>query len=257
MHGLGRTAEILAWNETRVLKLFRRGWSLSAATLEESVARAVFDAGLPAPAVYGITKVEGRHGIIYERIDGPSMLKELISQPEKLVHFANLFAKLHAQMHAVPIGGLPPQRQRLEKKIRKAKPLPESKRKAALRTLDKLPDDHVLCHGDFHPDNILVSHRGPVVIDWIDATRGNPHADIARTLLLLHQGEPLQPYNIDEEQLASLRSLFIDTYLTAYTKIRTVPLERIELWRLPVTAARLSEGIKKEESRLLSIIETL
>ena len=103
--GLGRTAEILAWDDDRILKLFRDGWSLSAVKWEENVARTVSDAGLPVPAVHGIMEVDGRHGIIYERVDGPSMLKELISKPEKLEHFANLFAKLHTQMHALQIRG--------------------------------------------------------------------------------------------------------------------------------------------------------
>lgn len=34
-------------------------------------------------------------------------------------------------------------------------------------------------------------------------------------------------------------------------------LENIELWRLPITVARLSEGIKEEEAHLLSTVETL
>lgn len=255
--GLGRTAEILVWDDDRILKLFRDDWSLSTVKWEENVARTVSDAGLPVPAVHGIMEVDGRHGIIYERVDGPSMLKELISKPEKLEHFANLFAKLHTQMHALQIRGLPSQRQQLKKKILNAKPLSEGGRKAALIALEKLPDDNVLCHGDFHPDNILMSTQGPVVIDWSDATRGNPYADIARTLLLLQQGEPQQPFNIGKEQIASMRSLFIDIYLKSYVKIRPVSLESIELWRLPITAARLSEGIKEEEDRLLSIVETL
>jgi uncharacterized protein (TIGR02172 family) len=255
--GLGRTAEILAWDENQILKLFRDGWSISSVEWEENVARKVSEAGLPVPAVFGIVKVENRHGIIYERVDGSSMLQELVSKPRELEHFASMFARLHAQMHCLKIKGLPPQRQLLEKKIHNAKPLSETRRNATLKALHKLPDDDVLCHGDFHPDNILMSSRGPVVIDWNDATQGNSQADIARTLLLLNQGEPLQPFRLDVEQIQSIRSLFINAYLKRYAQIRPICLGSIESWRLPVAAARLSEGIKEEESRLLSIVETL
>ena len=168
-----------------------------------------------------------------------------------------MFAKLHTQMHTLQLTGLPSQREQLERKIRDAEPLPENSKNAALRVLRKLPDGDALCHGDFHPDNILISSRGPVVIDWNDATRGNPHADIARTLLLLQQGDPQQPVNVDREQISFIRSSFINNYLKSYTKTRPISLEKIELWRLPVAAARLSEGIKEEENRLLSIVETL
>lgn len=255
--GLGRTAEILVWDDNRILKLFREDWSLSSVKWEENVARTVSEAGLPVPAVYGIVEVDGRHGIIYDNVDGPSMLGELVSKPEELEHFASVFAKLHAQMHSLEIRGLASQRQQLEKKIHNAKPLSEDKRKAALKALDKLPDDNVLCHGDFHPDNILMSTRGPTIIDWNDATQGNPRADVVRTLLLLQQGEPLQPFKLDAEQIQSMRNLFIDTYLRRYAQIRSISLRNIKSWRLPIAAARLSEGIKEEESRLLSIVETL
>ncbi|MGD8505567.1 MAG: aminoglycoside phosphotransferase family protein [Candidatus Bathyarchaeota archaeon] len=255
--GFGRTAEIVVWDENRILKLFRDGWSISSVKWEETVARAVYEAGLPVPAVYGVIEKDGRHGIIYERVYGPSMLQKLISKPEELEHFAFMFAELHAQMHSLKIRKLPSHRQQLEKKICNAKVLLNVRMEAVLKALQQLPDDNVLCHGDFHPDNILMSASGPVVIDWNDATQGNPDADIARTLLLLKQGEPVQPFELDSERIQSMRNLFIKTYLRRYDQVRPISLANIELWRLPVAAARLSEDIKEEESRLLSIVEML
>jgi thiamine kinase-like enzyme len=195
------------------------------------------------------------------------MLEELIAKPDELEQFAKLFAELHVKMHSIKIGGLPSQRQRLEEKIRNAKPLSEKRKNAALNTLRQLADDNVLCHGDFHPDNILMSTQGPIVIDWNDATLGNPHADIARTLLLLNPNKDLivdyltqklgHQTKYDIEQIQASLNLFTDTYLKQYSQSCTISIDDIESWRLPVTAARLSEGIKEEESRLASIVETL
>lgn len=155
--GLGRTAEILAWDDDKVLKLFRGDWSPSAVKWEAKVAQTVFEAGLPVPAVYGIVEEKGRHGILYDRVDGSSMLNELTSQPEKLKHYADVFAKLHENMHSVEVEELPSLHQRLEDKIRSVKSLPEDLKQAALEALNTLPDDNKLCHGDFHPDNIQMS----------------------------------------------------------------------------------------------------
>jgi len=254
--GLGRTAEIFTWGDDQILKLFRDGWSRSSVEKEEKITRTVYEAGLPAPAVHGIVEVEGRHGIIYERVDGPSMLEELISKPGEAGHFVDIFAKLHAEMHSLEVTGLPSQRRQIEEKIRAAEVLSEDGRKAALKTLHRLPDGVAVCHGDFHPDNILMSPRGPVIIDWVDATKGNPHADIARTILLIQQGE-LPPGKEDAEHILSLRGLLIKAYLRLYSQIRSVSLEQIEAWRLPIAAVRLSERIPEEESRLLSIVERL
>ena len=43
-----------------------------------------------------------------------------------------------------------------------------------------------LCHGDFSPENIIVTKSGKLVaVDWVHATQGNASADVARTYLLL------------------------------------------------------------------------
>lgn len=260
--GVGRTAEILAWDDDQVLKLFRNDWSFSAVKWEEKVARTVSEAGVPVPAVHGIIEVEGRHGILYNRVDGPSMLKELMSlKSGKLEHFAGLFAKLHANMHSVRVEELPSQHQRLKEKIRNAKPLAKDLKQAALEALNKLPTDNMLCHGDFHPDNILMSPQGPIIIDWTDATKGMPEADIARTLMLLQKGQPpLAVHRIISrvaELLLKVRTRFTRAYLRRYRTIRSISIEDVKSWQLPVMAARLSEGIKEEESDLLSTLKTM
>ena len=53
-----------------------------------------------------------------------------------------------------------------------------------------LPDGDRLSHGDFHPANILMDGDEPVIIDWSNVTRGDPAADVARTLVILESGEP-------------------------------------------------------------------
>lgn len=44
------------------------------------------------------------------------------------------------------------------------------------------PRQHFLCHGDFHPGNLLVKNRKLVVIDWEDVRYDFPSKDIARLL---------------------------------------------------------------------------
>jgi Phosphotransferase enzyme family len=51
--------------------------------------------------------------------------------------------------------------------------------------LKNMPDDDRLCHGDFHPLNVLGEASQPFVIDWPDACRGDPTGDVCRSYLLL------------------------------------------------------------------------
>jgi aminoglycoside phosphotransferase (APT) family kinase protein len=55
----------------------------------------------------------------------------------------------------------------------------------ARQVLDGLPDGDRLCHGDYHPGNVLQAAGRIAVIDWGAATRGAPETDHARALLLL------------------------------------------------------------------------
>lgn len=251
----GRTAEIFAGGNGHILKLFRSWCPRTWAEQEFRIARAVKQAALPVPAVLDVVEVDGRTGIIYERIAGPSMLREFLSKPWRISRYACMLAELHAAMHGRQVSELPPQRLRLERKIQAAK-LPAAVKGAALSALGALPPGDALCHGDFHPDNILMSPNGPIIIDWPDATRGNPLADVARTLLLFRLGElpPATPHRwlLDLGRTATYR-----IYLTRYVKLRGVTASDIDAWRLPVAAARASEEIAEERPRLTVFIDAL
>jgi aminoglycoside phosphotransferase (APT) family kinase protein len=46
-----------------------------------------------------------------------------------------------------------------------------------------------LIHLDLHPMNVMMTPRGPVVIDWPNASRGDPSTDVALTWALMACGE--------------------------------------------------------------------
>ena len=52
-----------------------------------------------------------------------------------------------------------------------------------IECVKNISNDIRVCHGDFHPDNILVSSKEPIAIDWTNAYVGNPLGDVARTCL--------------------------------------------------------------------------
>ncbi len=254
--GRGRTAEVYAWGDGRALKLYYEGWPADEAEREAHKARVVYDSGAAAPAVDGVVTVDGRHGVVYERVDGLSLLNQTTAQPWTLIRSAHLLAELHAHMHTCRVSGLPSQRTRLEKEIRAAHPLSATLKHEALDALAQLPDDDVLCHGDFHPDNVVMSRRGPVILDWVTATSGHPLADVARTSLLMQMAA--LPSHLPGRRLIALgRALWHRLYLRRYCQLRGASVEDVSAWMLPVIAARLSEGIAEEVPQLLSTLEKL
>jgi len=253
---LGFTAEIYAWKNGQVLKLFNQGCSRATLETEAELTSMAYAAGIPVPAVGEILELEGRYGLVYERIDGLSMLQALVKQPWKFVVFARQLAVLQAAMHKIRVPEMLSQRDRLAGKIRRARLLSENLRQAALEALDQLPQDDKLCHGDFHPGNILLAGRGPVIIDWIDASRGNPLMDVARSTLLFGGG-PIPPGTPGAPMIRLLRRWFYLVYIRRYGELYPFDRKQLSKWIPVAAAARLDENITMDEGRLLSIAQTL
>ncbi|NJD59488.1 MAG: hypothetical protein FIA98_08825, partial [Anaerolineae bacterium] len=130
---VGLTAEIFAWREGCVLKLFRLGRSPQTLEYEARLSRAVHATGLPVPAVGDVIEMNGRFGLELERVDGPSMTEMLIRKPWKLPLFARQLANLQADMHTRQVPELPSQKECLISKISGAEKLPEQVRRGTSR----------------------------------------------------------------------------------------------------------------------------
>lgn len=92
---------------------------------EMALMRELHAAGFPVPAVMSAAGPD----LVMERVDGPTMLADLSWRPWRLRTHADLLADLMRRLHAIPVVG------------------------------------GQVVHGDLHPDNVILSARGPVVID--------------------------------------------------------------------------------------------
>ena len=248
----GREAEVYAWDGDAVLKLYRPGFGGYVA--EASVLAALDGRGV-APALAGTVEIDGRHGLILERVDGSDMLALLQRAPWRMLGLARTLAEAHVQVNLVQApADLPDLNRTLALRIESAT-MPAALRAFALQVLHKLPAGDRLCHGDLHPGNILVAPRRVRVIDWSGATRAVPAADHARTMLLLERADPLPGTPLLSRGLMSAgRSLFARAYAQAYRQRSQDPLRQIRLWAIVHAAARLTEGIAVEEPNLIAFL---
>jgi streptomycin 6-kinase len=100
--------------------------------------------GFPVPEVLEVLD----DALVLERVEGPSMLRVLRRHPWQVGRHARTLAELHSRLHEIPFEG------------------------------------ERLLHVDLHPDNVLVSPAGPVVIDWTNARAGDPLFDVAMTWVI-------------------------------------------------------------------------
>jgi hypothetical protein len=70
----GRTAEVYAWPDNQVLKLFYPWCPPDWVQHEVDIGQVISQFHLPAPKLIGQLTMDGRQGILYERLAGPAML---------------------------------------------------------------------------------------------------------------------------------------------------------------------------------------
>ena len=146
----GRASEIFDLGDGKVLRRFKAGGEpeREAAVMEHARTH-----GYPVPRVFEVAD----DAIVLERIAGPTMSADLRRRPWRLRRHAALLAQLHHRLHAI----------------------------AAPESLDGLGAGDRLLHLDLHPDNVILSAAGPVVIDWTNARRGDASTDVALTWVIL------------------------------------------------------------------------
>ena len=144
----GRASDILDLGDGLVLRRFKAGGD---AEREALVMRHAAGHGYPVPHVEDVRD----DGLVLERIEGPTMAAYLRRHPWALRRQAALLARLHAELHQIQT---PPQ-------------------------LNGTDSDRLL-HLDLHPENVLLSPAGPVVLDWTNAAAGEPALDAALTWVI-------------------------------------------------------------------------
>jgi Ser/Thr protein kinase RdoA (MazF antagonist) len=149
--GIGRSADVFAYGEGRVLRRYREPRDTEREVAAMELARRH---GFPAPAARAVNATD----IVMERLEGRTMLADLLQRPWLIARHASTLAELHERLHAIPAPGWLPA------------PVGEG--------------DAVL-HLDLHPENVILTARGPAVIDWPNAARGPEAADVAHTWLVL------------------------------------------------------------------------
>jgi len=254
--GIGRTAEVFAFGEGRVVKLLRPGFPDRLAEDEARVARAVAAVYPEAPACDGLVRIKGRLGVVLERLDGPSMETRARAGLWEVDRLARQLAALHAEMHASDGSGLPDQRDATHAAIARVESiLPPGAAAAAHERLDRLASGTSLCHGDLHPANVLLGRR-TVVIDWLTARCGSPAGDVARSVFLMRDAAMIDSTpRLARIAIQAVRGRFCRVYLATYRSLRAIDPEEIRAWRLPTLAARLAEGITAERPALVAEIE--
>jgi tRNA A-37 threonylcarbamoyl transferase component Bud32 len=255
--GIGRTAETFINDGGRALKLFYDFMPEEAARYEFSVSKKVAEVCDLAPVVYALKHREGRMGIEYELINGRMLVDLFPSHPLRIKVLARRMAVLHRAIHGCSLCTVRSATDVYEKSIKDYPDISDKARSVLLRFLEQ-SNGSVLCHGDFHPENILVGNTGNYkVIDWITAFYGDPLADVARSLYLMQSGKsPEKKPLLLRLAEAVFRRVIAKEYLQAYFQNSSIPENKLRIWDTIIRIHRYDEDIPEEREDLRRTIKS-
>jgi aminoglycoside phosphotransferase (APT) family kinase protein len=232
--GSGRNADAYDIGDGRVLRRYRDGRDARRVAAEAQVMAHARAGGVPVPEIFDVSGAD----IVMERAVGPTMLDVVGRRPWTLRSHARLLARLHDLVHQVPAAGLAG---------------------LALRSHfgDGQPgDDHVLLHTDLHPQNVILTGTGPMIIDWEGASYGPAMVDVALTWVIVGYSEIPPAPRVQVAVMRACQGAFTRAFVRAagpvdeswrHTAIRlrladpnTLPTEAVRLERL-AAAPRPSE----------------
>ena len=194
---------------------------------ERATQNALAELGYPAPRVLLAVTDESALGgpfLVMERLPGSVLTKA------RLINMSRVLVDLQLRLHALPpepllrafdregvsreVATFDGTLARLEQRVAGASLSGLVPAMRWLREHRRRDEGRpVICHGDFHPLNVLVD-RGKVsgVIDWSFALVGPPEYDVGATIALFRQG-PLDMPPVIRSVVDRMRTLFVGRYL--------------------------------------------
>jgi len=243
--GEGAMADVHAWAPGQVVKLFKPGVSRRLAWHEVHMTHTAFTSGAPAPQVFGLVNLEGRFGMVLEHLDGPTLLQLTRTGAMPRGQAGAILAGLcHAVHHTPPPPDVLPLRAWMEVSLQSSDgALPAPIATGVLALIDRLPPGDGLCHVDPHPGNVIMTAKGPRLVDWTFMMRAPAALDLGCCHMMLSEFAPLiaddperpRAVNVAVQSeyarlaglspaaLAAARELYMPVVCVFYLLVRAVP----------------------------------
>lgn len=238
--GKGATANVFDIGDNKVVKLFHDRYPQSAVINEWENSKLLNQIDIPIAKSYEMVTYGDQYGIIYDKINGVSLL-DIILQKYEVEKYATIMACMHKKILCKNLPAATSFKSIIQKNIECADGLTIKSKGRLLEILHTLPDNDGLCHGDFHFGNILMAQEGCYIIDFMNVCMGHKYFDIARTVYLI-EITPVPANMPDREKILDLKR----SATTIYLKEMGINREDLSDWLKVIVAARLSEVGNKQ-----------
>lgn len=241
---LKRNNKVIYKDGDRVIKVFDNSFSKSAVLKEALNLSLVEEAGLNVPELCEITEIEGKFAIVYKYIEGTPLSELIFSHPSKEDEYLNLFVDTQIDILSKKSpNSLVKVKDKMNERISQTRNLIEATVRYELHTsVLKMKDHAKICHGDFVPENIIITPDNQVyVLDWSHTTQGNASSDAAKTYINL---------NLQNQKD------FADKYIKLFCKKSDIPLQLVQQWLPIVAAAEMASSDEEKIEKLKKWVKT-
>ena len=193
------------------------------------------ETALHVPKLYDVCSIDGKWAIVMEFIPGKTIARLMEEHPDRYNAYLERFVEIQLDVHRQTSPLLGRLADKMHRKINLTT-LDATTRYDLHMRLESMPRHSKVCHGDFHPSNVILSDGDtPYILDWSHATQGNASADAARTYLLF--------------QLAN-EVAHAEQYLKLFCKKSDTARQYVEKW-IPIVAASQSVKGRPDEREML------
>jgi len=250
--GEGATAEVYEYGQDKVIKCMKCENDDDILYREYAIYKYLMGCKLPLPKVYGVKEFQGKKGIVFQQIHGRNVVQIIQRRPFRIFFYLKKLARIQAEIHnhTAP-EHLPNVKEIIRARISKNYDIDSEQKQKILSYLDALPEMNLLCHGDFHPNNVMIENDMYYVMDWLGCSSGDPLADVAFTIDLLRchiYTDDVAPYL--RGFLLLFRNILARKYVSEYKKIRNCDRKVLKKWCV-VRAAELMTGPFAQKDRML------
>ena len=219
----GGTGECFQIDEDKILKLYYEGMPVERAVLEKECAREAFIIGVPTAISYEKVQVGNRYGVIYEKLSGKTLSQAIKDNPERIGEYADKYSAIAKSLHSVKgdIKRFDSSTTIIRKALKNIDYLSDRALNNLNSYLDMLDGYDRYVHGDFHPNNIIVSGDELTLIDMGGFSVGCPMFDLATTYFCMFlspdavSGEVSPFTGLTRKQHADFWNAFSCSYFSA------------------------------------------
>jgi len=245
----GGEANIYNIGNDKILRVIRNAKGKVFGT-EKQLFQILKENHINVPTIYEYVETENMSAQVMQKIVGNTMLEQMQQHPLKMAQETRKIAAMHVhildihsdcQLHSIEdmFNYFISQPPRCDKKLIDF----------ASSIIKELPIDNYICHGDFHPGNILIQNDTYYIIDWSGAYHSNYLSDIAHTYLLMTTVPKIPGQSHMQHYIINfIGSYMAKTYLKEILKLKIFSLAEFSKWTVVMSLLRVYYGEPSEKS---------